>query len=67
MVMIETSHIAFHIWDEPSPALLQFDLYTCGSMDKDDVLAALQERFNIESIEWILFDREHGFLVEDKS
>ena len=29
-VMIETSHIAIHIWDEPDPALVQFDVYSCA-------------------------------------
>lgn len=65
IVMIETSHIAFHIWDETDPGMLQFDLYTCGSLDKFTVLNALNERFDIKSIEWILFDRENGFIKED--
>lgn len=66
VVMIETSHIAFHIWDEPNPGLLQFDLYTCGSLDKFEVLNALNNTFNIDTIEWVLFDRENGFVVEDQ-
>lgn len=64
VVMIETSHIAFHIWDEPSPALLQFDLYTCGKLDRDEVIKALKQTFNIENLEYIQFDRENGFVVE---
>ena len=32
-VMIETSHIAFHIWDEMDPSLIQFDLYTCSELN----------------------------------
>ena len=28
--IIETSHIAMHIWDEPNPALVQLDVYTCA-------------------------------------
>ena len=40
IVGIETSHMAFHIWDEEMPARLQFDLYTCGSLDKDIVIEA---------------------------
>lgn len=67
VVMIETSHIAFHIWDEIEPGLLQFDLYTCGSLDTDKVLETLNERFNISNIDWILFDREDGFKVEKSS
>ena len=66
IVMIETSHIAFHIWDETDPGMLQFDLYTCGSLDKFIVLNALNERFNIKSIDWVIYDRENGFVVEDE-
>lgn len=65
MVMIETSHIAFHIWDEIDPGLLQMDIYTCGQLDKFDVLNAMNENFDIQDIEWVLFDRENGFVVED--
>jgi S-adenosylmethionine/arginine decarboxylase-like enzyme len=66
MVMIETSHIAFHIWDEPEPALLQFDLYTCGTLDKDNVLQMLKSTFDIKFLEFVLFDREDGFEVEEE-
>lgn len=66
MVMIETSHIAFHIWDEPEPALLQFDLYTCGTLDKNDVLQMLKSTFDIKFLEFVLFDREDGFEVKEK-
>ena len=64
IVMIETSHIAFHIWDELDPALLQFDLYTCGSLDLDKVINIISSAFSIESMEYILFDRENGFVEE---
>jgi S-adenosylmethionine/arginine decarboxylase-like enzyme len=66
VVMIETSHIAFHIWDEEDPGMLQLDLYTCGSLDKFTVLNALNETFNIKSMDWMLFDRENGFVIEDQ-
>ena len=65
IVMIETSHIAFHIWDEEDPALIQFDLYTCGKLDLAQVLLAFGETFNVKSLEYNLFDREHGFVLED--
>lgn len=64
IVMIETSHIAFHIWDAPNPGMLQFDLYTCGALDLDEVLKALNERFNIVSMDYNLYDREQGFVLE---
>lgn len=64
VVMIETSHIAFHIWDESNPALVQFDLYTCGKLDLEKVIKIFKETFTIESLEFILFDRENGFVEE---
>jgi S-adenosylmethionine/arginine decarboxylase-like enzyme len=64
IVMIETSHIAFHIWDEVEPGLLQFDLYTCGALNLDEVLNTLRERFNIASMDYRLYDREVGFVLE---
>ncbi len=65
IVMIETSHIAFHIWDEENPGLMQFDLYTCGELDLQKVLSVLGEDFNIISMDYNLFDRENGFVLED--
>ena len=66
IVLIETSHIAFHIWDEPAEPLLQFDLYTCGELDHKAVLDTVRQAFQVRSMEWVLFDREDGFIVEDE-
>ena len=63
IVGIETSHIAFHVWDEEVPAKLQFDLYTCGSLDKDVVIEAVKERFELVSDDYRIFDREHGYVL----
>jgi len=30
VTIIETSHIAVHVWDEVSPALMQMDVYSCA-------------------------------------
>ena len=65
IVMIETSHIAFHIWDEEDPGLMQFDLYTCGELNLPSVLLAIGEQFKIISLDYNLFDREKGFVLED--
>jgi S-adenosylmethionine/arginine decarboxylase-like enzyme len=64
VVMIETSHIAFHIWDEIDPALIQFDLYTCGQLELDKVVSIFKETFNVVEFDYVLFDRENGFVVE---
>ena len=39
VVMIETSHISIHIWDEEKPALVQCDVYSCAEFSSNEVLA----------------------------
>lgn len=58
--IIETSHIAMHIWDEPSPALVQLDVYTCSEMKPEQVLPFL-EVMEPTKIEWKFLDRENNF------
>lgn len=59
VVIIETSHIALHCWDEPTPNLLQFDVYSCGPLDPKQILKEL-EQFGIHKVEYKFLDREHG-------
>ena len=66
MVMIETSHIAFHIWDEKDPALIQFDLYTCGELELDKAMTTFKKYFTVVEYDYVLFDRENGFVVEQQ-
>ena len=33
VTIIETSHIAIHVWDECEPALMQMDVYTCSKLN----------------------------------
>lgn len=68
VVMIETSHIAFHVWDEQDPALLQLDVYTCGSLDVESTLLEIRNYFNVVSEQYLVYDRENGFdLLEQAS
>lgn len=62
--IIETSHIAMHVWDEESPGLMQFDVYTCGNLNIRLVFEAL-EVFNPIKIEYKYLDREHGLFELD--
>lgn len=62
-VMIETSHIAFHIWDEEDPALLQFDLYTCSTLDSELVIADLKQKMGLKTYEYMILEREKGFNI----
>lgn len=59
VVVIETSHIAVHVWDEPDPALFQLDVYTCGPFDMDIIFDDINQ-FNPSKVEWKYLDREHG-------
>jgi S-adenosylmethionine/arginine decarboxylase-like enzyme len=56
VVMIETSHIAIHIWDETSPALVQCDVYSCAEFSLNEVLVEFVEMEPIK-IEHMLLDR----------
>lgn len=66
VVMIETSHIAFHIWDEQDPSLLQFDLYTCGALDPSKALDDIDKFFDFYSYEYVLYDRENKMEVIER-
>jgi S-adenosylmethionine/arginine decarboxylase-like enzyme len=62
VTIIETSHIAMHVWDEDEPALMQLDVYTCSTLDPYDVVTAIQD-FEPTKVEMKYIDREHN-LVE---
>ena len=62
-VMIETSHIAFHVWDEETPALLQFDLYTCSTLPVPTVLRMIDEYMEFESYKYVVYERANEFNV----
>ena len=43
LVIIETSHIALHCWDETDPGLLQLDVYTCGDLPTDIIFEEIYD------------------------
>lgn len=57
--IIETSHVAMHVWDEPNPALIQLDVYTCGPLDTSIIFNELKT-FDPVQIDYKYLDREHG-------
>jgi len=57
--IIETSHIVMHVWDEPSPALMQFDVYSCGEFDPEKICRLIQRDFDITKIDYKFLDREN--------
>lgn len=59
VVIIETSHIALHCWDESTPQLMQFDVYTCGPFNPQDIIDELHQ-FGLVKLDYKYLDREHG-------
>lgn len=56
--VIETSHMACHVWTEPDPALIQLDVYTCGPFDPNTVLEHIKVWEPVK-VEYKYLDREH--------
>ena len=58
-VIIETSHIVMHCWDEQYPAELQLDVYTCSDLNPKQIFEEI-ECFQPVKIEYKYLDREKG-------
>ena len=61
--IIETSHIVMHVWDEPNPALMEFDVYSCGEFDEHDICKKLAKDFDLTKCEYKYLNRETGLQV----
>ena len=64
VVMIETSHIAIHVWDEERPALVQCDVYSCAEFSTNDVLAEFVS-MEVVKLDKILINRDSENAVID--
>jgi len=65
VVIIDTSHIAIHTWDESDPALIQLDVYSCGDFNEKDICNTIMKEFDIHKIEYKYLNRETGLNVID--
>ena len=65
--IIETSHIVMHVWDEVSPALIQFDVYSCGELDPKVICDKITKDFVIEKLSYKFLDRENDLKDITKS
>lgn len=61
-VIIETSHIVIHVWDEEAPAMLQLDVYSCSEVDPEVVWDAIRE-FEPIHIDYKFLDRKNKFIT----
>ena len=64
VTIIETSHLALHVWDEVDPGLMQLDVYTCSSLNIDEVFKAIQQ-WNPTKVEYKYIDREKNLTALD--
>jgi len=68
VVIIETSHIAVHIWDEVNPGLLQMDVYSCADFNPQDIFDKIEEAFEPVKLEYKFLDREKSLTtIESKN
>jgi len=67
VVMIETSHIALHVWDEENPGMIQFDLYTCSTLPVNDVIENLKSNLGLKDYSFMVIERENGFEILERS
>lgn len=58
-VLIETSHVALHIWDAESPPIVQLDVYTCSDLNLDIVFHHM-DCMKPSKVEYKYLDREFG-------
>jgi len=58
VAIIETSHIALHIWDEVNPGLMQLDVYSCADFNPENIFDKVNELFKTVKIEYKFLDRE---------
>jgi S-adenosylmethionine/arginine decarboxylase-like enzyme len=60
VAVIETSHIAIHVWDEPVPALMQLDIYSCAEFNPYLIADKLKKDFDVVKMDYKFLNRETG-------
>ena len=63
IAVIETSHIAIHVWDEPNPAQMQIDVYSCAEFDVDEIANKIKSDFDVVKLDYKYLNRETGLTV----
>ena len=60
IAVIETSHIAIHVWDEPVPALMQIAIYSCAEFDPYKIAEKIKSDFDVVKLDYKYLNRETG-------
>jgi len=56
-VTLATSHASIHVWDNETPAMFQFDLYSCSDFTPKQVLSHIDDWFGLNEAYWQFIDR----------
>lgn len=64
--IIETSHVVMHTWDESDPAVIQLDVYTCGTLNTDVVFDWLEQYQPVRK-HYKYLDRETDLVLQSVS
>lgn len=57
VAILDFSHLSIHCWDEISPGLIEFDLFSCKDFDVESVINKLND-FGLVSYSHIVVDRD---------
>ena len=63
IAVIETSHIAIHVWDEPNPSLMQIDVYSRAEFDPKRIAEKIKSDFDVVKLDYKYLNRETGLTV----
>ena len=56
-VTLATSHSSMHVWDNESPSLFHFDLYSCTEFTSKEVIELIDYEFELVSHTYWFVDR----------
>ena len=62
-LMLDTSHVSIHIFDEPKPANVRIDVYTSGNLDVELTILKIVNDLKIDDIQWLHYNRTSGFIL----
>ena len=58
VAILDFSHLSIHVWDEVSPSLIEFDLFSCGEFDPQIVIDKINKDFQIVKHNYMILDRD---------
>lgn len=66
IAILDFSHIAAHLWDEETPNLLEFDLFSCKEFSPGTILDMIDEAFGLISYDHMFINRDDLETVKEK-